>query len=210
MNESINYERLARAIQYYKSLRYEYVELSWTARLQAIDVTKPKKKKDYPLYGDQYLVGSGEQTFIDLLLRNKISNGKFFGVTPCFRDDKIDELHNKCFMKLELINIYPKYSVHPKRPYNKLDMFRVFEDVDDIKNDALEFFNSEGNKTVQFAVVDDINPGYKFDIVSLEGGIEVGSYGFNQIREKGIAWVYGTGLAEPRFSKALSLEKNEK
>lgn len=42
-------------------------------------------------------------------------------------------------------------------------------------------------------------------------GVEVGSYGHNELRDGDapFVWVYGTGLAEPRLSQAIARLKKE-
>lgn len=54
--------------------------------------------------------------------------------------------------------------------------------------------------------------GYSVDIVATEigldlelGGIELGSYGYREHND--LKWTYATGLAEPRFSQAVALQK---
>lgn len=49
---------------------------------------------------------------------------------------------------------------------------------------------------------------YGYDL--LLSGIEVGSYGFREYKNN--KWIYGTGLAEPRFSQAFEkfVKENKK
>jgi hypothetical protein len=56
------------------------------------------------------------------------------------------------------------------------------------------FSRLHNNSSVDIVATDE---GYDINI----NGIEVGSYGFREIGD--FMWVYGTGLAEPRFSQAV-------
>lgn len=196
-NWKIDYRLLAWAIDFYERKGYKYVNLPWVASLDAINNTKPKNKKDFHLYDDEFLVGSGEQSFTQLLINGKIDEGKYCGITPCFRDDEIDMTHNKCFMKLELIKIFDA------------DMKNVEGQTSDVQEDAMEFFvlNGEG---VEFErkTINQWEPDYQVDILTKNTQIELGSYGFRSLKGTKWQWIYGTGLAEPRFSWAIKSDIN--
>ena len=49
-------------------------------------------------------MASAEQSFLELFLNKKIEYGRYCGITPCFRDETVDYLHNNFFMKVELID----------------------------------------------------------------------------------------------------------
>ena len=66
-------------------------------------------------------------------------------------------------------------------------------DVGDVLRDAATFFGLEG----AIPEIVETDEGWDINV----GGIEVGSYGSRSIHDH--LWVYGTGLAEPRFSQAL-------
>lgn len=169
----INYTNIANAIEYYKFIGYKYIEVPWLVNKEAIDSTIPKGLFPTKCY-DRYLVGSAEQSFVQLILDNKINNGKYVAASPCFRDELEDEWHQKTFFKVELINIGSNKYI-------------------DIINDAFKCFEYLGAKNMEVLINDD-----HLDVNM--NGIEIGSYGFRKFND--FFWVYGTGIAEPRFTKA--------
>jgi phenylalanyl-tRNA synthetase alpha subunit len=126
-----------------------------------------------------YLVASGEQGFIELMIRENLV-GKYFTITPCFREEKYDELHLPYFMKLELID-------------TEVDNKKLPAMI----NDAKRFFDNYLETKV-------IPTKDGYDIVSAKSNIELGSYGIRAYKE--FLWVYGTGVAEPRLSQVLEMK----
>lgn len=174
------YKRLVEASNYYTSQGYKYVELPWEVDNTTSDITKPPECKDYKL-NDGVLVASGEQSFLQLIIDDKLTFGKYQGITPCFRHEyQYDDMHKPYFMKLELI----KYGIN----LNSIDLV-------DILNKAINFFNNY----IECEVIKIAN--FQFDIVTKNNKIELGSYGYRQYKD--IEWIYGTGLAEPRLTEAL-------
>jgi hypothetical protein len=178
MKDTVNYDIISRAIKYYENLGYNYINVPWSVSYNAIKITSPEKSKIFCYDKDKSLnlVASGEQSFIQLLLDNNIKKGKYQCVTPCFRDDKIDEYHSHTFMKVELIDIGNENS---------------------IIDDAYNFFNTYICKGI---TIENTKIGQDL----FYKGIELGSYGYRTIDNENIQWNYGTGVAEPRFSKVLS------
>jgi tRNA synthetases class II core domain (F) len=177
---SINWSFFPVIINEYAKLGYTYIEVPWLVNEEAIKATIPSFAK--PLAVDSgteanQLVGSAEQSFLYMALKNELPSGKYMALTPCFRDDKVDELHQKYFMKLELIIIGKVYS----------------SDVIHVMNDARYVLSQFSKKTMVVQPTDDGS-----DLTL--NGIEIGSYGKREY--KNIKWIYGTGLAEPRFSIA--------
>lgn len=121
-----------------------------------------------------YLVGSAEQGFIQLLLDKKISSGRYVSAGPCFRFDD---------------NGQPG-----KHPYFfKVELISIAVPEDNVfwvMNDARRFLG--GDEVI-------VNGGYDLEL----NGIEIGSYGHRSVRGI-LPWIYGTGLAEPRYTEALS------
>jgi hypothetical protein len=185
----INWHLFSKAITAYTHLGYQLIEVPWLVDQQAIDVTLPPGATPFTVNGCgelNQLVGSAEQSFVYLALQDKLLPGKYQALTPCFRDDKEDELHHKYFMKLELIEIN-KLSNKGWNPV--MSSWQVIRDAEKV----LSQFTS---KIIE---VLDTDQGADLTI----DGIEIGSYGVRNY--KGISWVYGTGLAEPRFSKVNGL-----
>ena len=139
---------------------------------------------------DGILVGSAEQSFIHLLLNGTSLNGKYVAVTPCFRPDAIDKIHQRHFMKVELFDTCPGGLDCPTSIFNKIaETTRI----------ARSFFHTlhPGNDCVMRAT----NDGYDLEL----NGIEIGSYGYRSYGDW--RWIYGTGFADPRFSIAKSLSR---
>jgi tRNA synthetases class II core domain (F) len=185
----IDWGILHRACLHYSSLGYQQKETPWVIPENYGKTTKPHIDKSFVHNNDMFkkqaheLVGSAEQGFIYLLLNNLLPKGKYFSVSPCFRVDNYDSTHLPWFMKLELLI----YSPENEDEYLK-----------SILNDAFNFLN--------------INSDNQCEIVSLEdgtydinlNGLEIGSYGIRNIEN--IKYIYGTGIALPRFNVA---NKNE-
>ena len=172
---TINYKHISDAIEHYTRLGYEYIEAPWIVNFLAVSTTKPEKSKFFYISHVGHLVGSGEQSFIEI--RKKLEKDKkYICVTPCFRDDDYDKYHFPYFLKAELIHAFPK---------TKLDEHNMFLD-------ALNFFKKYAEP---YSVDTDIGK----DIMI--NGLEVGSYGYRSMSD--FDWIYGTGVAEPRLSQSL-------
>src|SRR3989338_9115322 len=98
----------------------------WAIDKDVLDITLPAGKKGVDLL-DKKLVGSAEQSYLQLLKEKKILTGKYVATTPCFRDDLLDELHQHYFLKTELIHIDLQGNLGEK-------------DIEKIIDNALEFF----------------------------------------------------------------------
>ena len=135
------------------------------------------------LVANNYLVGSAEQSFIQRMMDGSLPRfGKYQAITPCFRDDEIDDQHQQYFMKLELIHVGAN---HDSLAY--------------VLKDAVSVIRSLTSRRINVVKTED---GY--DICSVQDDmslVEIGSYGYRELAsDPSIKWVYGTGLAEPRFS----------
>ena len=179
---NINWERLISSMAFYASIGYTYRDLNWTVSRDVSEITKTNDRKDY-LIEDRAVVASGEQSFLELIKNGKLKQGKYHGITPCFRDETtIDYLHQRYFMKVELINTL---NVSTNSLDNMvLDAFELYSKYLDVKVTELD-------KNL-------------YDIVDLKNNIELGSYGI-RTTEFG-NYCYGTGIAEPRLSKVLKLQ----
>jgi hypothetical protein len=185
MGGAVDWGLIAKAISHYQQLGYVYVEAPWVVPTEVLMATCPHERYliQSTLGG---LVGSAEQSFIHLRKNQGLPPGKYVACTPCFRnEDVVDHLHQKTFMKVELYETSPKTDIG------------IFA----IMHDALGFFERIIPAEKHHALKAVLTTALSFDIEL--GGIEIGSYGFRS--HEGIEWLYGTGLAEPRFSTALSL-----
>lgn len=187
----IDYEMLGQAVAEYEKRGYRYVECPWMVPDHAIRATLPgdapyweaavrceydEGRRD--AFVESYgLVGSAEQSFLTL----DLPPGHYVGVTPCFRWEVEENIFTRhTFMKVELfVN------------HEESELMRVMDD-------AFEVMSMLGN-TNQIVTVP-TEEGYDFNLF----GIEVGSYGERATSE--LAWIYGTGLALPRFSAALAFK----
>jgi hypothetical protein len=173
----IDYRKLSAGLDYYESLGYPYIEVPWVVSREAVAVTLPENAKATSVqYGD--LVGSGEQSFIELMLRGQAIL-KACCITPCFRiEDNYDNLHHPYFMKLELIN-----------------SDATWENLEQMIADASGFFQ----KYIEVEVIQTESDTY--DIIDTQRKIELGSYGFRTVNND--RFIYGTGLALPRLDTVI-------
>lgn len=169
------------AINEYAKFGYTYIHVPWIIDEESTMATMPPQGKPFIVNSNgplKYLAGSAEQSFLYLALRNELAPGKYMALTPCFRDDKEDDLHQKYFMKLELIDVSKNH--YPSAIINMI-------------NDARYVLSQFSRKALVIQPTDDGS-----DLTL--NGIEIGSYGRRAYKD--INWIYGTGLAEPRFSIA--------
>lgn len=192
----MNYSHIGAAVEYYRSRGYVYVEdAPWHVGRDAYYATKPPDSVDVVLdafRGDSpndlpfdrpYMIASGEQSFIQMMLDGQ-SIKRAVCVTPCFRwEPRVDMLHRRYFMKVELINAHDVDDAHL--------MHMVHE--------ACSFFEEF------FPQVRVIETEIGFDIVEKDSHMELGSYGKRHVFIGGesLKWIYGTGCAEPRLSTAI-------
>lgn len=184
IRDLINYSRIALAQQAYEEKGYRNVATPWLVSRNAIFATLPTEARCLETeLGCP--VGSGEQGFMEVMLRPGIMSGKYQTTTPCFRDERVvDELHHRWFMKTELIWVRPHFGL-------KLAL-------EEVVSDALWTLKKLSGLKLQI-----VPTSLGFDI-NYEN-IELGSYGIRKIRnEPDTHWIYGTGLAEPRMSVAIN------
>lgn len=169
--------RLHEALSFYEGLGYEHVDVPWITPTDINRITCPEETRIFMLAGGQMcLPGSSEQSFLMMEESGDLGRGKFVALTPCFRKEKRDETHQNWFMKVEL------YRNDLCGPDQLMEMIAA----------ARACFRLLGEETDLVATSD----GFDLEIA----GLEVGSYGIRGHRNQ--MWVYGTGLAEPRFSIA--------
>lgn len=177
----ICWTRLGAALEWYKSLGYVYVDCPWIIPSEYIRPTLPHGKLPMMvregLTDRGGLIGSGEQSFYYMQQRELLLSGKkFVTCTPCFRSEEKydDRLVRPEFMKVELFLL----------PGSDLD-------VGEVAHQAHKLFR----RWAPGALI--INTDEGLDITY--NGIELGSYG-----DRRGEYIYGTGLAEPRFSWAIN------
>lgn len=185
----MDYKHISQALEFYQDRGYIYIEdAPWMVDKPAYYATKPPNAKpDIMKIAEvgpsevKYLVASGEQSFIQMMLDGQPLK-RAICVTPCYRVEKYDVLHRPYFMKAELINA---------------------QDVDEghlihMIHDCCAFFE-------QFFSVRVVKTEIGFDIVEKGTRVELGSYGIREVNVDGtqLRWIYGTACAEPRLSTAI-------
>ena len=196
----MNLDILADAEFFYQTKGFKKIDVPWTAGDEVINLTLPENKYGFYLNLEEFpierLVGSAEQSFLQMIKDQKLKPGKYCATTPCFRDDIEDELHQLYFMKTELINfkIYDtKESIENRN-----------KELKEIVDHGLEFLNG-------YVPCEIINiGGNNWDIIDSKHHIELGSYGIREWKHnnKIISWVYGTGVAVPRLPIVIAKNQN--
>lgn len=182
--QSIDWVLLGKASEFYSSMGYVQVETPWMLPLSYMVGTKPHSDPSFQtssgLFSNQphELVGSAEQGFGYWLAHNQLIEGRYFSVSPCFRVEQFDQRHKPWFMKLELFI----YSSNEEQLNSEL-----FAMIDQ----CMAFFKANSSNSLEL-----VQYGDSYDIEM--HGVELGSYG---IRDSNYGrYVYGTGLALPRFN----------
>ena len=182
VKNNIDYYKLFDSLEYFKSNNFKYVDLDWIVDEYVSNITKPSDRKNFYI-NDKVLVASAEQSFLELIINNKLEYGRYCGITPCFRDEIVDYLHNNFFMKVELIDT----------------MNTTIKSLNEIIDICLNNFNKY--LPCEILQIDDIT----FDIIDSKNKIELGSYGIRMYNN--FSWIYATGLAEPRLTNVIKLLK---
>lgn len=178
----IDYQKIVEASRYYAELGYVETEVPWIIPFKAYETTAPKNERRQFATLDGYLNASGEQSFIHML-QEGVHLHKNFCITSCFRDEPVlDDIHHTYFVKLELI---------------LRDATR--ENLQKIIQDAKKFFD----RYMETEVIQTGEDAY--DIIDTTYKIEIGSYGIRKI--EGFTFIYGTGLALPRFDYIINKNK---
>ncbi len=196
----MDYGNIAKALEFYRGRGYIYQEdAPWMVDKAAYYATKPpeahadviKVREDGT--NQKFLVASGEQSFIQLMLEGQPLK-RAICVTPCYRVERYDALRRPAFMKAELINAH---------------------DVDDghlihMVHEAASFFE----QFFPIRIVDtQKNPAHlsSYDIIEKGTRIELGSYGIRRMLVEGqqLNWIYGTACAEPRLSTVIARHSKE-
>lgn len=203
----MNYSNISRALDFYGKRGYVYLpEVPWRVGREAYYMTRPEGsvdvmvhegKKNGPNESDsQYLVASGEQSFIQMMLDGQQLK-RAICVTPCFRHERrMDMLHHRYFMKAELINAHNVDDGH----------------LIDMVHDACSFFEEMG-VSVRVIPTSHLGEMPSYDIVEKGTRYELGSYGIRNVcvnSKLTLNWIYGTACAEPRLSTVMGLKTSLK
>lgn len=184
----MNYKLLADSIEFYEKQCFEIIEPEWRVPTKFLLEYFPciTEDKYFNAGNEELFVGSAEQSLIYAYKQGLLQPGLYQAITPCFRKgDNESEFHRELFMKNELIFIYTD-----RVRYSKLLH---------VVSAAARFFKQYVPTNKLNVVETGID---SCDI--LLNGIEIGSYGCRKVGD--IQWIYGTGLAEPRFTMVLNKE----
>lgn len=187
----IDYLKIANSISFYEKKGFKRIEAPWWVPAEIKDITKPKDAPADEGYflkkNNKFLVASAEQSFLYMANQGLLPKGRYQATTPCFREEIQGIMKRKYFLKNELIIT------------DKVNQSQLNFAIDC----ALKFFKTqvlEKNK-LNVVKIDD-----SFDIEY--GGIELGSYGIRSTSF--LDWIYATGCAEPRLSRAIEKVKKDK
>lgn len=208
-NVVIEWDLLGKALAFYQSKGFTYVEAPWAVDDATVEITAaPEEWRAPGRMGLGTLVGSAEQSFLHLARRGKLKPGRYVACTPCFRPAEIvDETHWPYFMKIELIDLHPpcaptEFQVEINDEGAAIKLGQHITGVIHMLQCAGECFRDLGATPDMLAT---LQTEQGVDIML--NGHEVGSYGLRAHEyEDGsiVEWTYGTGLALPRFSQALA------
>lgn len=189
----IDYSLLSSASEYYHTqMKFDRIEVPWLVSKPISDLTAPLDASTYVVQKDtehkqKAFIASGEQGFLYLINKGHMPSwGMYQTITPCLRDDAWDSTHMKSFMKLELIH------------YSTTENFKDKDMVFDFAEKATSFFKRHVDEN-RLKIVASLEDPYSCDITLDD--IEIGSYGYRSCMF--CNWIYGTGIAEPRFSRLL-------
>lgn len=175
----IDYRKLLNSQEHYLDLGFKIIDVPWIIEDDVDEITRPVEIEGIETNYGGNLVASGEQSFLQLSKDGDLPKGKFQTITPCFRREERDDiLHQKWFMKNELIITD-----------NSMSLEEVIEG-------CLKFFNC-------YLPCEIVQTYIGYDIEA--SGYELGSYGFREY--EGFKWIYATGCAEPRLSTVINLLK---
>jgi seryl-tRNA synthetase len=192
----ISYENLALSIEHYDKIGYRQIEVPWLVSEAVNDITRPVFAEQYVVTKTgkrKTLIASGEQGFLYLICKGQLAPGWYQTTTPCFRSEDFDEYHTKYFMKNELIKFGTESMESPDGERRSLEAM-VYS--------AVSCFTNLGADSKK---IDKVETDKGFDINY--NGIEIGSYGIRECAF--VRWIYGTGLAEPRFSRLLEYDRRK-
>jgi hypothetical protein len=205
---------MLEAREYYEEQGFKYVDVPWAVSRRAILLTRPPHITTEPMSMtsggmDFYPVASAEQSFLqmqmDAVNAGSPITGSYCAITPCFRNEpKLDDQHQPYFLKCELISWVP---TDGKLIEQVIQMHHMI-------GAARQFFEDEGLEVECVPNPEGMHDpigvnGQAFDVVSFRTNVEVGSYGIREHASVG-RWIYGTGIAEPRFSYAQIVEEAAK
>lgn len=184
-------ERLQRVLDAWTQRGWTPVALPWMAPEPYMAATRPDTVRwPEPATHEGALVASGEQAFLWLAAHDRLPPAAhgWIGWSPCFRHEAYDPLHQHYFLKAELF-----------APLDTPDMESVLRLARQVTGTWYDLADTEGRDPearFHWAATDDLSGDLLLD------GIELGSYGVRAQPGQRGWYLYGTALAEPRWSRA--------
>ncbi len=205
-------KNLANSLDFWKQSGATYIDLPWVAPQACVRATCPPwvdiDSKDIKTpHG--YLLASGEQAFIHLAQTKSLANDIYIGWTPCFREEDFDALHHFYFIKAECFVWVDGWSDDNDKSWRLL----VTSQLNQILNIAKSNFNYllDLNNCLNLKdkmIIMQTQPVLKNDFIQFDiliNSIEIGSFGVRREPVSGRPYIYGTVLAEPRFSTVIKI-----
>lgn len=178
-------------INHYKQAGASFVSLPWIVDPAFASATNPHPELPDRTFLDKTLVASGEQSFCELASQGKLQEEMLYvGWTPCFRTEEFfDQSHHHYFIKAEAFRLL--------LPHQEEDYLNAILAL------AQHVFEKELKRrgvhdTPKIIYLPNLE---QFDIVI--NGIELGSYGIRSHPTLKKPYLFGTVVAEPRFSYAV-------
>lgn len=186
----IDWSLLSDSISNYTKFKYEYIEVPWIVNTASAQLTWADRPSDFDMLDipNNTLVGSAEQSFIEMMNNGDLKSGQYCALTPCWRAEKTyDEIHYPWFMKTELIDFDVSEQHLENMIYIAADFFYgcIFKKHKTYIKDLIKCVEVDTNQ---------------YDLMMYD--VEIGSYGIRKVND--LSWIYGTGLAEPRFSHTIN------
>lgn len=173
----ISTQKIFKALEFFTNLGYVVTDVPLVVDEEISNLTKPNDRENFYHTGNKVYVASAEQSFLQMMKEGVLPCGRYIAITPCVRDEEVyDETHFKTFLKVELCCVG---EVCVKEVVSQTLLFN-------------SMFGAVCSLSEENSVVD----------INLNG-IEVGSYGV-RTSVCGRVYTFGTAIAEPRFSYALS------
>lgn len=199
-----SYHNISKCLSFYSNKAF-YIDTPWFVKREIKNITY-HNNDEFIFSNNMTLVGSAEQGFLSLEYDNSLINDVLYiSVSPCFRDEPvIDYIHKKCFLKAELYYCSKNIYNIQLELYNIMTYAFNFFSTMISSNDKLQIVEINENQNIKnkYKYSNVINELSSLDI--LLNDIEIGSYGVRHIMKNGerFYYIYGTALAEPRFSTA--------
>lgn len=175
-------------LDYFVDKGFEYIDVPWLISKSTEKLTLPSDRLSNSFVEkDVTFVGSAEQGFLELYLKDKIEKNKdYVSFSPCVRLNDNQTIYSKeTFYKVELSAIVEDYQT-------AIQTFHRFKEY------SKALFLSVTNRRAR----EDIISTSQIDLFILNDNneeIEVGSYGFRRLTD-GNYLIFGTGAALYRLS----------